>query len=362
MITFIRYLLCSQKKPLYLSVFITNACNLKCKHCFYPSHSDNTDEMPIENIVRLSRSIKDILNISITGGEPFLNNNIVEIVRAFHENSKPKVISIVTNGFYVDKIKSNVLQMLDDNPGIKLSIIVSIDGFENLHDNIRSKKGSFKNAVSTIIALKKIKQMHNNLSIGSIATLSSMNKDVISQLYKYLNEELGIDSVQINFLRGTPSQLTVNNSYLSDFKLISDMARKDVYSGKLKGYTNFSGSGIYQAAGIIFREVIYKTVTENKYILPCAAGRLNGIIYPNGEVYACEMLNSSKMGSLMDFNYDIMQLWRSEKAEEVRQSVRKTNCFCTHECQLTTSVLFNWGYLTRIIREYIKIKFRRLLA
>ncbi|MBR9705538.1 radical SAM protein, partial [Candidatus Pacearchaeota archaeon] len=265
---------------------------MKCKHCFYSQNLNKGNEISIDNIKKLAKSLKGVLNVSITGGEPFLRKDVGEVIQTFFRYAKPKVISVVTNGFQPKKISEVISDVLKNNQGIRLSVTVSLDGFESVHDKIRGTTGSFKKSIQTINNLKRIKKQFKNLNMGVISTLSSLNADIMLDFYDYIKNELIVDSIQVNLARGESCSPILDKKSIQIYKQIADKTKSDIYSSNLKGYSNFFGSGIYQAVNTLFREIIYKTAKTGKYQLPCAAGRLNGVIYPDGNVSSCEMLDN----------------------------------------------------------------------
>ncbi|MDP8235291.1 MAG: hypothetical protein P9M08_06945, partial [Candidatus Erginobacter occultus] len=72
--------------PIYLVFFITEKCNADCKHCLLGGIHPGTDELTIDEIEKVSRSMDDFLFLLPTGGEPFLRKDLPEIVRIFHRN------------------------------------------------------------------------------------------------------------------------------------------------------------------------------------------------------------------------------------------------------------------------------------
>jgi len=315
------------------------------------------DELNINQIHKLAKSLKGVLNISLTGGEPFLRNDIDKIIEIFYRQSKPLVVSIISNGSLPDAINDKIFKVMKRNKNLRLSVIISIDGPEKIHDKIRGRKGSYANAVRSVKILKNLQKRFANLNIGVVTTLNNLNRPYHKKFYEFLKNKLNVDSVQLNFMRGKPKELKNDKRDIGFYKNIADKTREDIYKRKVKGYSNFIGSGLYQAANIIFRQVIYKTARSEQFVLPCAAGRLNGVTYSNGDVYACEILESTRIGNLKDHDFDIRSLWKSDKAEKIRKFIYKTKCFCTHECQLTTSVLFSPQYFLKILHEFLRIKY-----
>ena len=63
-----------------------------------------------------------------------------------------------------------------------------------------------------------------------------------------------------------------------------------------------------------------------------------------------------KIGNLKDNNYDFRALWNSPKAEEVRNFIHDTKCFCTHECFMTTNLLLDPKNLVNYVKTYANSK------
>ena len=120
----------------------------------------------------------------------------------------------------------------------------------------------------------------------------------------------------------------------------------------MSGHSRFKGNKYATAARIMLNELTYKTYEENKYTTPCYAGNLSGVMYPEGDVYPCEILDDShKIGNIRDFNLDFKKLWLSQKAKKEVDFIRKTKCFCTHECFNSVNILFNPKNYLEIIKK-----------
>ena len=130
--------------------YITGGCNLNCRHCWITPDCTDTD-LDLQSIKNMINEIHDIgvRHIRITGGEPFLRNDIFEIIRfARYKNID---ITIETNGTFISTKEAEQLYKLRIS-----GISVSIDGFDpGNHDEFRGVKGSFYKAVEAIKALRK---------------------------------------------------------------------------------------------------------------------------------------------------------------------------------------------------------------
>jgi|TARA_B100000315_G_C14222494_1_gene427134 MoaA/NifB/PqqE/SkfB family radical SAM enzyme len=72
-----------------------------------------------------------------------------------------------------------------------------------------------------------------------------------------------------------------------------------------------------------------------------------GILYDNGDVYSCEILENAFIGNIREYDYDFCKLWSTNKAESLRKEI-KNGCYCTFECAMASSILFNPRYLAKI--------------
>ena len=119
----------------------------------------------------------------------------------------------------------------------------------------------------------------------------------------------------------------------------------------MPGFTKFLGNKFATATRILLNKLVNKTYEEKKYTTPCYAGNLSGVMYPEGDVYPCEILDEShKIGNIREFNLDFKKLWLSHKAKEEVKFIRKTKCFCTHECFNTVNILFNPKFYGKILK------------
>lgn len=130
----------------FVQLHLTERCNLRCKHCYQTGKS--MDEMTFSEIKEAVTEISDTLaewesvygiryskSFNVTGGEPFLRNDIFDVIREIKDQGFG--LYLLTNGFFVDDKKAKALSDLNVN-----GVQVSIEGPEEVHDSIRGK-GSY---------------------------------------------------------------------------------------------------------------------------------------------------------------------------------------------------------------------------
>ena len=96
----------------------------------------------------------------------------------------------------------------------------------------------------------------------------------------------------------------------------------------MKGHTKFSGKKLATAARILLAEKIQKIYENNKYVMPCYSANISGVMYPEGEVYPCEILDKSHLiGNIRDFDLNFRELWLSNKAKDEVNFIRETKYY-----------------------------------
>lgn len=150
---------------------INNECNLNCKHCRVSEKNDN-EKLSLKEAKSLFSECwyNGITMLNLSGGEPFLRDDIFEIL---DYAEKFEDIVITTNGTLLNEEKCKKLSTYKN---IKLSI--SLDGLEETHDKFRRKKGAFKKVIDILPVLNK-----NNIKYAIKYTLSKETaKDAIELL------------------------------------------------------------------------------------------------------------------------------------------------------------------------------------
>ena len=161
------------EKKLNGTVIVTYRCNARCTMCNrYKCPSKPDEELSIETIKKLPK----MYFTNITGGEPFIREDLPEIVRELYKKSDRIVIS--TNGFFTDRI----IALCKEFPNI--GIRISIEGLEKTNNEIRGLNDGFNRGYTT---LKKLKEMGMK-DVGFGMTVQDKNAPDLVPLYKLSNE------------------------------------------------------------------------------------------------------------------------------------------------------------------------------
>lgn len=352
--------------PSYFIFYPTSRCNLMCSHCFYhDSLNKKMNELSLEEIEAFTKTMDPLLSLILTGGEPYLRHDLDQIARIFYENTKTPIITIPSNGWYLDKMSKQIRNIMKWCPKLILNQLISIDGLKEDHDAIRMKglnkgggaKGSFDKALEAIRLIKELQKEFGRINLGIATTFTSANQHKMKDVIKGIYELAKPDNITIALVRGDPKEKVNENL---DMKLYQEAVRyRDdlFYSKKMSGHKMFKGAKIATAARVILTEKVQQIYETNSYQMPCYAGNISGVMYPEGQVHPCEILDKThKIGNIRDFNLNFRELWLSHKAKQEVNFIRKTKCFCTHECFNQVNILFNPKFYPKLLKISSSIK------
>lgn len=297
-----------KEKKLNGTVIVTYRCNARCNMCNrYKCPSKPEEELSIETIKKLPQ----MYFTNITGGEPFIREDLPEIVRELYKKSDRIVIS--TNGFFTDRI----IKLCEEFPNV--GIRISIEGLEETNNKIRGLEDGFNKGYST---LKKLVEMkHPDVGFGM--TVQDANAKDLVPLYDLSNE--------LNMEFATAS--LHNSFYFVEAKnIIKDrlMVAKEFEKLVNKLLESNSPKKWFRA---YFNHGLINYIFGQKRLLPCDMAFDTFFIDPYGDVMPCNgTKNKEVMGNLNNQTWE--ELWNSEQAEKVRNTVRH----CDRGCWMIGSV------------------------
>ena len=342
-------------KPLFVTFFITARCNMRCKHCFYWKEMEKarqSSELSLSEIELLSENMPPFPQLLIMGGEPFLRNDLYDIVKLFYHNNHTRFFLLPTNGYFSNKVYSFCKKITTEMPDAYLLLHLSIDGVGEEHDRIRGLKGSFIRLMQTYEKVSVLEKADNNLYVEFLTCCSGFNKSAIEEILRYLKEKYGVRTLCYNLVRAAPLDKEAKDIKAEDYL--------DLVNILHRGYKSKS---IFERLYYLRRKSIsylnYENLKKKRKFLPCLAGRLNVVISEEGIIYPCELL-PSPMGDLGKERFDFNKIWSSQEAERVRDEVRKCSIRCTHETNVITNSTFSLKAYFYLLYLLLRNHFRKL--
>ena len=297
-----------RRKKLNGTVIVTYRCNARCNMCNrYKQPSKPEEEITIETIKKLPR----MYFTNITGGEPFIREDLSDIVRELYKKSDRIVIS--TNGYFTDRI----IALAKEFP--QVGIRISIEGLEETNDKIRGLENGFQRGYQT---LKTLIDMGMK-DVGFGMTVQDMNAKDLVLLYE-ISDELSMEFATATLHNSFYFVETNNEIY--DKQMVAENFEK-LINKLLKSKSPKKWFRAYFNHGLI--NYIY----GQPRLLPCDMSFDTFFIDPYGDVMPCNgTAEKEVMGNLNNQEWD--ELWNSPEADSVRNKVR---C-CNRQCWMIGSV------------------------
>jgi uncharacterized protein len=258
-----------------LYLIITDKCNLECRYCFIEAGFSEDYECRDMDWDTAKKSI-DLFNkqrnrrlqgrVWLYGGEPLLNSDLFFKCLDYIEEVSPDLeVMTVSNGTVITK---DIAERMTKYKNLNISI--SLDGPKAIHDQLRVDKagrGSYDRVIKGINYLKE-----SGLDFGISCTLAEHNVDVVSSVAEWINRDLGVNLIGVNFLVDTPKAF-VEEEYI-----------KKANSGLIDFFQKTRGEGVYESR--IMRKINAFVKGEPRWH-DCAACGNQMVISPLGEIGIC---------------------------------------------------------------------------
>jgi len=319
----------SAPHPPFLILFINSICNQKCEHCFYWRMLNRKDDLTKDEIFALSRSLGRIENLNLSGGEPFLRPEFGEICRQFIRHNGVRQIYVPTNAYFTDKVERQIAETLKEPDLEVFAAEISLDGLGEFHDRFRGSPKAFEHAMETYDALAEMQKRDPRLRIHAISTATGVNMDEIRRLTTYLYERCPkMDHHNLALIRGDRKNPSLQGPSLEEYRSLYEYIRR-LWAPR----ENYRYGSLVEP---VMQWAKMRTAAAQKQVVPCRAGRLSAVVYSNGDVGVCE--THAPLGNLREKSFG--EIWNSEAAQRLRESIDRRECYCTNETFLWFSVTY----------------------
>ena len=302
------------------SIIVTYRCPMRCKMCNIWANPTNPKE---EFKPEILKKLPHLSGVNITGGEPFVREDIEEIVKILLTKTGRIVFS--TSGYFSDRI----IALAKKYP--QLGFRISIEGLSCKNDELRGRTGGFDKGLSTLLELRRM----GIKDIGFGITVSNNNSEDMLNLYE-LNRNLKMQFATAAFhnsyyFHKYDNQITNKDTVCANFdELIQRLMKESSPKSWFRAFFNL---------GLI------NYIKGGRRMLPCEAGSENFFIDPFGEVLPCNGMEEScwfdTMGNLNSAkSFD--DIWDSDKARQVREKVAN----CPKSCWMI-------GSASPVMKKYI---------
>lgn len=303
--------------PIDAVIAVTYRCDSRCNMCNIWQLTPG-EEMAADQYRGLPRTLRDV---NVTGGEPFLRDDIVEIVRIINERcGRPRIV-VSTNGFERRRIMHAAPELM--KLGRNVGLAVSLDGIGEKHDEIRGVEGGFEKALETLKQLHTIG--YRNVRVAFTAQRSNVKH--LGAVYD-LSRQFGYQFTTAVAQNSEFYFSTADNQTVDPLDLEGELRyvmRKELLSASPKRWLRayfYTGVLRYNVAG--------------ERLLGCTAGSDSFFMDPAGFVFPCLTLNRA-MGNLRESSFEA--IWSGEVARAIRREVDSCRQPCWMICTARTAML-----------------------
>ena len=299
-------------RPYATHFIVTWRCNLRCNGCD-AWQRDTTPELNADQWRQVFAQIPTLDIVKIIGGEPFVRDDLSDIVTAIRETVDPFVLQLVTNATMTDR----VLSFVEEHAWPRLHLRVSLDGMEPAHDRARGVSGTYTRVMDTLEGLAKLRK-RRRFQLAVNFTLTDDSMPDMEPLREHC-QRLGVDLVPgfkvKPFLRHcNVAQETVTTIGVEDRQVaLTHLERGEV--GAKNGFNPLERSALQWINRVVFRK--HASGGES---LKFRCREVRNLMYlnPYGELITCG-LNHEPIGDILGDGFE--PVWRSERAAAARAGV-----------------------------------------
>ena len=244
--------------PTDASIILTYRCPMRCVMCnIWKNPTDKKQEIKASDL----RSLPRLKFINLTGGEPFIREDLDEIVEECYKHTDRIVIS--TSGWFQER----VIALAKKFPNI--GIRISIEGLAEKNDELRGRQGTFDKAIKTLKTLQNM----GLKDIGFGCTVSNYNSGDMLKLYQ-LSLSMGLEFATAAFhnsyyFHKGDNVITNHDEVCGNFRQLIEWQLKEK-----------SPKSWFRAW---FNMGLINYIEGNRRMLPCEAGTANFLSMGRGD-------------------------------------------------------------------------------
>lgn len=341
-------------KPQAVSLEITHDCVARCIMCNIWKISREVPNLTMPQWLDLLSSplFADLRELDITGGEPFIRDDIVDLFQGICDLKRDnfnglRSIAVTTNGLLPDRVLPAVEKMLLalQNQHLDLVVVCALDAVSDLHDRIRNFPNAWSKVNHTIDALCRLREKFSNLIVGVKTTILPLNVNELGSIAAYADER-GLFTI-------------ISPCIITEGRYLNPERAGDLSFGEQdrQKMIDFFSSDQFQWSfhGKALVEFL-KTGTIKK---PCTCGFNYFFVRSNGEMLLCPLIKES-VGDVT--TTDVADLYFSDRANHIRKSIgRLSQCReCTEPGLERYALPFEGLHYLKMLWEMGSAEFRQL--
>jgi MoaA/NifB/PqqE/SkfB family radical SAM enzyme len=335
--------------PRMLTHIVTFRCNARCVMCD-SWRKDDEGDLTLAQIEHVYRQLPRLHAVRLTGGEPFVRADFAEIAALAQSVLAPALLHVTSNGFLTDRIVAFCERR---DRGVPLQLLISLDGVDEKHNQVRGRRDAWERAFATVSALAgRQRELRLRLAVNQTVVDAESARQ-----YPLLRERLRP--------LGVKNQVVIAYEASATYSLRREAEVAPRAPGAFATFGDLDGDELDRLFDQIEDDLqdfpLPERVAKRYYLdgirgrlrdrrpspnPPCVALGAHLRLFPNGDVPTCQF-NTQRVGNLAVQPFD--ELWASETAQRQRRWVARCPG-CWAECEVIPNALYT-GDLLRALRR-----------
>jgi MoaA/NifB/PqqE/SkfB family radical SAM enzyme len=330
-------------RPSYCTYLVCDRCNARCGMCDSWRMPRGVELTP-DQVGKVFGKLGALDAVRLTGGEPFLRGDLLEVAEAVMRASAPGVLHVTTNGSFPERIERFARDLSRPR---RLHVMISFDGMPAVHDASRGRKVSFERALASVDALVALRPLGVGVSVNHtiisrrslrdhaplVALMAERGVDTqwvlaYSASSMYAQPRRGKRAEDLVLARGYPLHPELDAPESLEFARQQLDRLRDIESPALRLGKR------YYLDGLIAR------LAGQEAPLPkpkCVALRSHLRLLPDGGVVVCQF-NTERMGNLLEQSLD--EIWHAPRTKSSRAWADAcTGCWA--ECEVMPNAIYS---------------------
>jgi MoaA/NifB/PqqE/SkfB family radical SAM enzyme len=322
---------------------LTYECNQRCVMCdIWNRYRLNPDlkkkELTFDEIRRFvenSEYLKTIKLIILSGGEPFLRDDIVDLCGYFLNRYPGLSLGILSNLFHTRLVTEKLSQIHSLYHPTNLWIGSSLDGIDGKHDEIRGIRGAFNGMMRTI---ESIRSCHPNVGICLNLTLTTRNYKELLPAFRLAKDGRMDFSAQVAVPWENAEKYHWDSKTLEYIEQTINVIAQEIVEdytsrGMLNKITKTFDVGLLSKL-YYWKGLVSYQKNPHRFFKRCVGGAKFAIFSPDGDLYFCPILKNRVAGNIRDYGYSFDDLWTTNAGNKIREFINEGICHCWLNCTI----------------------------
>jgi len=339
--------------PRFLTFTVTFRCNARCVMCD-SWKKPSGEELTLAEIGQIFDQLPPMDAVRLTGGEPFLRTDLLEITHQAQAKLKPLFLHITTNGLLTERILRFCEARDTSRP---LQLLVSVDGVGEAHNRIRGCHDAWEKTVQTV---KELAPRRKELNLNIAVNQTIVDAEGMEQ-YRGLHDFFAIHGIRIHTVLAYDGSAVYSPSY------VVNMAPTE--EGEFLPFGSFQPDQVEDLITELARDLrdypFMEKIAKRYYWSgirnrlcdhnghpdpPCVALNAHMRLLPDGRIPTCQF-NTESVGNLRHTKFE--DIWYGSLITEKRAWVSRCPG-CWAECEVIPSAIYSGDFLKFSLRSVLK--------